>query len=329
MKVTILGAAQAGQQELFSIITKIPLSQIQLKPTEVQLGICDIADPRMAKLIKMFNPKKVAYAKIEYALLPDFNMSGPTKDLILGQLRNADELCFVTQSDILEFISELVIYDMMLAEKRLENIEKEQRKKVLDSREKEKQLILKCKVQLEEERLLQKLEFDNEQMKLIRTYQFLTMKPIFIVLNTEGDQKVDLSGYDLPNIKINAKLEEEINQLDEKDREPFMKEIGIEEPALHKMTRMAFAGLGMMTFFTVGEDEVRSWPVKIGATAPEAGSAIHSDIEKGFVRAEMCKFDDLMDAGSEAKLKEIGKFYLKGRDYILEDGDILSFRFNV
>jgi hypothetical protein len=124
-------------------------------------------------------------------------------------------------------------------------------------------------------------------------------------------------------------LEAEISQLGEGERAEFMKEMGIDEPAVEKMNRLVFQGLGLFSFFTVGEDEVRAWPVKRGAAAAEAGGVVHSDIEKGFVRAEHMNYDDLVTLGSEAKVKEAGKFSLKGRDYIVQDGDILSFRFNV
>lgn len=334
MKIVILGLPQAGQQQLFSLLTGIPLDTIMQKPLEVQQGISEVRDPRLTKLIEMYKPKKFAYARIEYSLLPDFNLTGPSKDIIFSQLKNADEICWVARSesaksDIANFISELIITDTMLVEKRLETIAKDQRKKYSDIREKEKELMELCKKQLDEEKPLKDYPFNDEQKKVIRTYQFFTMKPLFIVVNVPESQIKGKIEINFPSIEVCAELEEEISRLAEGERAEFMKEMGIEESALSKMTRMAFNELGLISFFTVGEDEVRAWPIPKGALAPEAGSAIHSDIEKGFVRAEMMKYDDLISAGSEAKLKELGKFYLKGRDYIVEDGDILSFRFNV
>jgi len=248
------------------------------------------------------------------------------------------EICWVAryesaQDDIASFISELVIADMMTAEKRLENIAKDQRRKFIEERAKEEALVKTCKDQLDQEKLLKDLTLSADQIIALKTYQFLTMKPIFFVINVPEDKINDDSisksmtgkfGY--PSIQISASLEEEISRMEKADYEVFMKEMGIKESALDKMNQMAFAGLGLISFFTVGTDEVKAWPVRKGALAPEAGSVIHSDIERGFVRAEMFKYDDFLSAGSEAKLKELGKHYLKGKDYLVQDGDILSFR---
>jgi ribosome-binding ATPase YchF (GTP1/OBG family) len=341
MKIAIIGLPQAGQQQLFSLLTNIPLDTVQQRPLEVQQGICKVIDPRVTKLSELYAPKKTTYAFIEYLLLPDFNLAGPAKVSIFTQLKNSDEICWVTradnaETDIRSFISELVIADMLLAEKRLENIAKEQKKKFAAEREKEKTLMEKCKAQLDAEKPVSELSFSDEDQKILRAYQFLTMKPLILVVNVPENSAretatVEKIGriFPYPAVQLSAEIEQELNGLEEADRKELMKEMGINEPAINKMNRMAFTGLGLISFFTVGEDEVRAWPVKKGSSAPAAGSTIHSDIEKGFVRAEMFKYEELLSAGSEAKLKELGKFQLKGRDYIVEDADILSFRFNV
>ncbi|MFA4843996.1 MAG: DUF933 domain-containing protein [Candidatus Margulisiibacteriota bacterium] len=340
MKVTLLGLPQAGQQQLFSLLTGIPLDNIIQKPLDAHPGVCDVRDPRIAKLSSMFKPKKTTYTKIEFLLLPDFDLQGPQKDFLVAQLKNADELCFVVRSEnadkeVASFLSELLIYDLMLAEKRLENIEKEQRRKVSPQNEKEKELIQKCKTALDQEKPLIGLPFDPEQLKLLRAYQFLTLKAVVIALNVPEDKLKEplaeqiRAKFKLPAVQLCAETEAEISRLEPADQAEFMKELGIDEPALNKISRLAFEGLGLISYFTVGEDEVRAWPVRKGATAQEAGSIIHSDIAKGFVRAELMKYDDFIAAGSEAKLKELGKFSLKGKDYLVEDGDLLSFRFNV
>jgi ribosome-binding ATPase YchF (GTP1/OBG family) len=180
------------------------------------------------------------------------------------------------------------------------------------------------------------MEMDEEQFLSLRNYQFLTLKPLILVVNAP-EQKIGdtvvlskiTSCYSFPAFQVSAALEEEISHLEEKDRASFMQEMGIAESALQKMTRAAFSGLGYISFFSVGEDEVRAWPLRKGALAVKAGGVIHSDIEKGFVRAELMKYEELMAAGSEQRLKETGKLYLKGRDYVVEDGDIMNFRFNV
>jgi hypothetical protein len=333
MKIVICGNPQAGQQDLYSLLTGVSLEQIRLKPMEVQVGVCEVKDSRIDKLNEIYNPKKTAYTKIEYSLLPDFVSQGPTKNLIFTELKNADEICYVarTHEDIANFISELIIFDMMLTEKRLESIEKDQRKKYMEIREKEIELMQMCKKQLDAEKPLSQLAFNEDQIKALKPYQFLSFKPTVIVVNVGEDQIKNAltKDYPYPTIQICAELEAEINSLAGEEKAEFLKEMGIEEPALNKMTRVVYEGLGLISFFTVGADEVRAWPTKKNSTAPEAGAAIHSDIQKGFVCAELMKYDDLISNKSEVKLKELGKFYLKGRDYIVEDGDVLSFRFNV
>ena len=338
MRIVILGLPQAGQQQLFSLLTGIPVETVQLKPLDVQPGICEVRDPRVTALSAMYHPKKTTYTRIEYFLLPDFTVQGPTKELIFNQLKNADEICWVARdrAEVENFISELVINDLMLVEKRVENIDRVQRSRFSEQNEKEKALLLQCKAQLDGGKPLQFMKFSEEQMKVLRTFQFLTFKPLILAVNVPEDKIKDQSiaqkitaELSFPCIQVSVQLESEINELQAEDRATFMAELGIAEPALDKMTRLAYTGLGLISFFTVGEDEVRAWPLRKGAAAAEAGSVIHSDIEKGFVRAELMKYDELLAAGSEAKLKEQGKFQLKGRDYIVEDGDILNFRFNV
>lgn len=341
MNIVIVGFPQAGQQQLFSLLTGISLESFQHKALEIQQGMCPVVDPRITRLAQIYKPKKITYACIEYLLLPDFNLQGPAKAKIFSQLKNADELCFIcnaetAETDVESFVSELVISDLMFVEKRLENIAKSQKKKFAEQGEKEKILIEKCKIQLEQGKPLDQLVFGNDEVGLVRSYQFLTTKPVILVLNVAEDKINDMDIKDsvsrkfaYPAIQVSAALEQEISQLAEEDRASFMKEMGIAEPALNKMNQQAFASLGLISFFTVGEDEVRAWPIKDGSTAAQAGATIHSDIEKGFVRAEMFTYNDFIQLESEAKLKEQGKFSLKGRDYVVQDGDILSFRFNV
>jgi ribosome-binding ATPase YchF (GTP1/OBG family) len=180
------------------------------------------------------------------------------------------------------------------------------------------------------------LELPAAKSKALMTYQFLTLKPLLLVINVPEDKiQDDEEGQRLehefgcPTVQLSVEIESEIEQLSAGERKEYLAALGITQPAIAKMSQLAFRGLGYISFFTVGEDEVRAWPVADGASAVVAGGTIHSDIAKGFVRVEMFKYRDLISAGSEAKLKEQGKFHLKGKDYLIEDGDILSFRFNV
>lgn len=235
MKIVILGLPQAGQQELFSLLTKIHLDNIKQKRMEVQLGICEVKDPRVAKLIEMYNPAKKAYARIEYLLLPDFILTGPIKDMIFNNLKNCDEICWIArlesaEADISSFISELVIFDLMTVEKRLENIAKDQKKKVLEVRVKEEALMKTCKAQLEAEKSLRDLPFTPDQLLALKTYQFLTMKPLFFVINVPEDKINDASiskaitdKFKYPCIQVSAALEEEISRMEKADYAIFMK----------------------------------------------------------------------------------------------------------
>lgn len=341
MKVLLVGSPQAGQQQLFSLLSGMELGQIQQKPLDVHQGNASVLDPKVAKLAELYQPKKTTYARIDYCLLPDFNMAGPSKELLTAQIRNADELCWIARSDTAEtdianFLSELVVLDLILAEKRLENLKKESKKKADVNRESETKLMEKCKGALEEEKPLRQLDFTAEEKKLLQTYQFVSLKPIILVVNVPEDKIHDEAiadniqhQFSCPTIQVSAEIEQEISQLAEEDRAAFAEEMGIKESALAKMARLAFWGLGLISFFTVGEDEVRAWPVRRGSSAPEAAGVIHSDLTKGFVRAEMFKYEELIALGSEKALKEAGKFHLKGKDYIVEDADILSFRSGV
>ncbi len=340
MKVVITGMPQSGQQQLFAILSGVSLDTIAQKPHEIHKGVCDVRDGRITRLTEMYKPKKITFTKIEYILLPDFNLQGPAKMLLYNELRNAEEICWVSSAasameEIDSFMSELVINDLILVEKRLETIEKEIKKKANPEREKEKELMLKCKNLLEENKLIKDLVLASDDAKSMPTYQFLSQKPVVFAVNTE-DGKPDAKiaeeikkKYNSEIVFMSAEIEEEISRLPESEKAEFMKELGIDEPAVDKMTGMVYNGLGLISFFTVGEDEVRAWPVRKGASAVEAAGKVHSDIAKGFVRAELMKYKELIEAGSEAKLKDTGKYYLKGKEYIVEDGDILHYRFNI
>lgn len=335
MKLVISGLPMANSQELFSLLTGASLENITNKPLETFQGVCDVRDPRIVKLSALFNPKKTTFAKIEYTLLPDFVTSGPAKSTVLMGLKNADGICLVVNeaeaaNDAEGFLAELVINDLMMVEKRIDTIARDQKKKFVESREKEKALMERVKTPLEASTIPDWSSYSEDDKKFLRDYQFLTIKPLFVIVNTPEDkvkEKTNIPHFSSINLCI--KLEDELLSLPEADRQEYMKELGLTEPAIDRMTRMVFEGLGLISFFTVGEDEVRAWPIVKGSNAPEAGRTIHSDIAKGFVRAEQMKHEDLLTLGTEAKVKEAGKFQLKGRDYIVEDGDVLNFRFNV
>jgi len=333
----------AGQRELFSTLCGTPIEKLNQTPMEIHLGSTVVRDPRLDVLSKMYNPKKTTAVKIDYNLLPDYTtQGGPITTMIMSNLRNADVLCWTAGeasaiADTSNFISDLIIADLGLVEKRVETLAKDVNPKTASTRGKEKAVLDICKKTLDEGKLLSSLKFDDEQARVLVNYQLLTRTPVLVIVNTEKDETAintvitQLSTLypSVTFIPMNVKLEQEISGLDPEDRGTFMKELGVTEPAVDKMTRLTYAKLGLIQFFTVGPDEVRAWAIPKGALAPVAGRTIHSDIEKGFVRAEMMKYAELIEAKTEQVLKDSGKFYVKGRDYVVEDGDILNFLFNV
>ncbi len=357
MKVGIIGLPQVGKKTLFKILTgghgldKI----VDLKKALV--GTAEIKDPRFDTLVKMYAPRKQARAKVDLALLPTIEKEAIAEGNVFREIADVDAVCHVVrtfkddavyhvsgsvdaQRDIDSVNSELVLNDLIFIEKRLEKISKDI-KKVQDKRlHEEKVLLEKLKVPLEKELPLRLLEISSEEQKIIGSYPFITLKELLVVLNiSDADVQNEQLVRDLQKIfdplkmdimQISANVEAEIADLEnEEEKGEFLQALGIKEPALDMFTRRCIKALGLLSFFTVGEDEVRQWLIRSGASAPEAAGAIHSDLQKGFIRADVMKYTDLLELKSEAQVKTAGKYYTKGKDYIIEDGDILHIRFNV
>jgi ribosome-binding ATPase YchF (GTP1/OBG family) len=227
--------------------------------------------------------------------------------------------------------SELILHDLIFIEKRFERLDKKVKQTREEASIKERELLTRLKAHLEKESPLKTLELSADDKKILSSYPLLTRKDIIIVLNVGEDQLKGKPPVEGPNImQVSAKVESEIAALDSEDeKKVFLSDLGITEPAINLLTRLLLKTLDLISFFTVGQDEVRQWTVRSGSSAPEAAGAIHSDLQKGFIRAEVIKFNDIKDLGSEEAVKAGGKFYLKGKDYIIEDADILTIRFNV
>ncbi|HPD78019.1 MAG TPA: DUF933 domain-containing protein, partial [Spirochaetota bacterium] len=229
---------------------------------------------------------------------------------------------------------------LIFIEKRFERIEAAKKRKPDPRLDAEEKLLSRMQAHLEQEKHLRTFSLSDEDKKLISGYPFITAKKMLIVLNV-GDKdikdtslvskvKTSLKELDIEVMQVSAKLEAEILSLDsDEEKLEFMEDAGIEEPALNILSDLAMKTLGLISFFTVGKDEVRQWQIKKGSSAPEAAGEIHSDIQRGFIRAEVMKYKDLIEYGNEEELKKAGKFYVMGKDYIVEDGDIINFRFNV
>jgi GTP-binding protein YchF len=235
---------------------------------------------------------------------------------------------------------ELMLSDLIFTEKRLEKIDKDLKRKEEKEEEKEKALLLKFKEQLEKNAPLRTINLDQEHKKIISSYPLITLKPLLIVLNVgEGDLKKQVLASDVVErykkdgasvAQVSAKIEDELMQLGSKEEEDeFLKDLGVEELAIDRLTRLLYEALGLVSFFTTVNKEARAWAIRKGSSASQAAGIIHSDMEKGFIRAEIIKYKDLIELGSEAKVREAGRLMVKGKEHIIEDGDILNIRFSV
>ena len=352
MKLGIIGLPQSGKTTIFNALTRgnKPVGQMAGGGRfEVNQAVVPVPDARVDKLSAMYKPKKTIYTQVNYADIAGLEegagksgFSGP----LLNQLSTMDGFIHVVRAfesasvphpsgsvnykrDIVSLESDLLLNDMLAAERKVEKLKDEARKggvkdKALHARE--EAVFARIHECLSAEKPLRAIEFNAEEEKLLSSYQFLTRKPLLTVINIGDDDKEPSVGE--LQIALRGRLEMEIAQLSPEDAQAFLAEYGITEPSLNRMIKLSYDLLNLESFFTVGEDEVRAWTVKRGATAPEAAGEIHTDLQKGFIRAEVFSYDDLMTLGSVHEVKAKGKHRLEGKDYIVKDGDILNIRFS-
>ena len=355
MKLGLIGFPQVGKRTLFMLLTGQNVNSD--KGREEIIGLAKVRDARFDRLVRLYTPKKETPAHLEFILLPDLDNLGSRNASLLQALAHVDVICHMVRAfqdetvfhvqgsinparDFLFFNGELQLKDLIFIEKRLERIKKEyprlKEKKKADA---ETDLLLRMRDHLEGNRFLRSFSLTEEEKKLISGYPLLTRKALILVLNVgEEDLKhpdrisaltKDFPKEDFSWVSVSAKIEQEISLLEGEERAEFLRELDIEQPALDQLTLLCFQTLGLISFFTVGSDEVRAWTIPQGSLAPLAGGAIHSDIQRGFIRAEILKYNDLSELGSEQKIKEAGRFMQKGKEYMVEDGDIINFLFNV
>lgn len=357
MKIGIIGLPQTGKKTLFEILTAHKISEKDIVSNKNIKSIAEIKDPRFEKLLSMYKPKKDVRARIDIELLPKIEKDAIAKGGIFKDIADMDALCHVIRvfkdeavyhvqggldpkRDIEAVNAELIIHDLIFVEKRLERIELNLKKMKNEGEAKEKEVLFKIKAHLDKELPLRLMDITADEKRMIASYPFVTRKEMILALNVSEDDIKNtallediIRSYQPLKIEamlVSAKVESEIAALEtQQEKEEFLLALGIEEPAINSLTRLCIKALNLISFFTVGEDEVRQWTIRRNSLAPEAAGAIHSDLQKGFIRAEVMKYNDLTGFGSEEKVKEAGKFYLKGKDYVVEDGDILSIRFNV
>lgn len=357
MRIGIIGLPQTGKKTLFSLLVGPAALAGHTDARAAARGMADVQDTRFDRLVDLYKPKRQVRARLEVVLCPSIEENSLSEGEALKEIADVDALCHVVrvfEDDAVyhiwggpdpkrevEFLhNEMVLHDLVFIEKRMERIDKGLKKGKDDRAEKERALLLRFREVLEKERPLRSVELSPEDALLISSYPFLTRRAVIVALNVADEAIADTTLRDslaavcapmgATVVQIAARAEAEIAALDDAaERAAFMSDLGIESTALHLLTSQCIEALGLMSFFTVGEDEVRQWFVRRGANAPEAAGAIHSDLQRGFIRAEVMKYADLMAAGSEEKLKTTGKYYLKGKEYVVEDGDILVIRFNV
>ena len=357
MQVGLIGLPQAGKKTLLRLLTGVDARTIATNNGGAIPGVCAVRDPRVDRLAAMYRPNKVTPATIHYLLLPDLTKDSAKNQELFKALEKVDVFGVVIRAfdddtvfhldgsvdplrDIHTMPGELILNDLLFIEKRLERIAKEGARRSAVDRTKEQALLTKLQAQLNCDLPVRLVPLDAEEAKWLSSAPLLTRKPLLLILNV-GEEAVqdrrlleDVRGrfvsQGIHAVQVSAKIEEELAQLDDPaEREAFLKELGITESAIDGLTRASYEALGLISYFTVGSDEVRAWTVRRGASAQEAGGAIHSDIERGFIRAEMMSYADLMSLGSEQAVAGAGRAHLKGKEYVVQDGDILNFRFNV
>jgi hypothetical protein len=354
MKLGIIGLPQSGKTTIFNALTRASQpTDMSSGKMEIHTGVVDVPDIRVDKLVEFFTARKIVRAKVTYVDIAGLGSGtkGELSGSLLNQLSQMDGFiqvvrCFEDENiphvlssinpsrDIANMDAELLLNDQIKIEAKLARLQEDSHKGGHDKGEieRETKLFAKLNETLQQEKPLRILTLDEEEERLIQGFGFLTRKPMLVVLNlSEGQTVPQLSdaavSYKL--IPLQGKIEMEIAQLPEEEAQMFLQEYGIEEPGLNRMIRESYELLGLLSFFTAGEKEVHAWTVHKGATAPEAAGTIHSDMQQGFIRAEIMAYEDLMDAGSIAELRNRGKLRVEGKNYIIQDGDIIEIRFNI
>jgi hypothetical protein len=358
MKTGIIGLPQVGKTSLFKILTKAKLDEHGYSnPREAHIGVARVPDERLEKLSALYSPKKTTFASVEYVDVAAIGQETLKETAFLASLRQVDALIHVLRAfedesiphvgaidplrDIKNVEFDLMVSDLGQIEKRLERLEKDLKKMRSPELERENALLLRAKEAIEKEQPLRELEMTPEEKKLIKGFMFLSQKPILYALNigesmTLGtDLDAAVSKYKLeevaqrPNSAATAicgKVEAELAEMDDEEAADFLSSYGLHESGLVRLIRKSYELLGLISFFTAGEDECRAWTVPVGSKAPQAAGAIHTDLEHHFIRAETIRWDNLLDAGSEAAARSRGTLRLEGKEYIVQDGDVLHIR---
>jgi GTP-binding protein YchF len=355
MKTAIIGLPMTGKTSLFTILTGVA-QESRIGSTAVRTGVSKVPDPRVDALAELYQPPKITFATVEYLDVPAISKETLRDPAYLASLRVVDAFAHVLRvfqdetvphehgsvdpaRDFDDVETELILSDMVVVEKRLERVDKDRKKVRNPDLDKEWELLMRCKEALDANTPLRNLEFDKEDEKRIRGFQFLSQKPMLLVLNLgeedaarlhEVEEKYrtgPLAGKAHTAVTaVCGKIEAELAELPAEDAREYLLSYGLKESALQRIISATYGLLGLMSFLTAGETEVRAWTIPIHSTAVVAAGAIHSDFEKKFIRAEVVNWKSLVDLGGYPGVREKGLLRLEGKEYIVKDGDVLVIR---
>jgi len=342
MKVAIVGLPQAGKRTLFTLLTgrEVPASR---KPEEAVEGVAAVRDVRVDELARLCRPEKTVYAENRFVLAPDMPYNEHGRGW-LEAVRKCDLVCLVVRAFVSDAVyhpagsvnaerdrtylqGELLLADMEIVDKRLQRIEKEKRAGLRPDQKVEESALRKCMTTLEGGRPASEAPLEEHEAASLRSLELVSLLPVLCVFNvSESDLKSDFGPRSLA---VSCQIESEIMAMeDPAERSGFLQAAGLESSGLDRVNAAVYDALGLMSFYTQGSDECRAWTIRKGDTAPVAGGKIHRDIQKGFIRVEVIRFEDFVAAGTEEKARELGKIQTRGKDYVLQDGDICHFLHN-
>jgi ribosome-binding ATPase len=366
LRAALIGFASTGKTTLFQLMTSVrETARAAHGKGEATIGISKVPDPRLDRLTAMYNPRKRVPATVEFSDLALPAAASAAKTLVdVAAYRNADALVHVLRAfhdpaiphpagsidparDAQAMEDELILADLGVAERRLERLDRDLKKTRTADLEREREIVALCRSALEEGRPLRSLELKGDDLKRLRGFQFLSAKPLLLVLNldeaqltggssaattlnqaaTQSGLSTFLTRAGTAAVAVCGKIELEIAQLDAADAAAFLADLGLAESGLDRVIRASYDLLGYISFFTVGDDECRAWSIPRGTPAQIAAGEIHSDIARGFIRAEVVRYDDLIARGSMAACRDHGEVRLEGKEYVVQDGDIINFRF--